>query len=516
MPALRFFAVLALLCQAATAAPRGAPGALAGLRHVRRIIIRVVPGPGRGNTAAAVIAAEEIRRAGFTGELIMAVPRPAFGWLSADAIDQRETLLELLPDYVPLPEESQIVRVGGGVMTVADLPLGKSIFEQITTSYPPWIGAAADLELRFGSRFEQVAAGRNSRLLIATDLVSVTDPRTVISLRGRGGDAENFEMANLSGLGGLGLFGDPVAQEVGLRARRSVAARQQLILVAGRILRQEALRLGRPVLSALVPWMEEAVDSPTRSFAVAYGLGFNDAGEAYSALPNGMEHFFHYLNALGALPQGPGRTILLAQVPGPEQIAALRSRGHAVVNLASGEALGDEPLPGQIKIIVCGGLPRAAYLRLVAASDLPPIIEGNASASALMKMGRTFLMASSRHNGAMRHQIADLISETDPEAAEQFARFGAVQPFDMAPLLGGRAEWAFEAMGSRFERPLAVTFVQLADRLLANPAQGAGELAQWQAKAEEPGSAPRLCRDYLDSVPAPAGFMGWFRRLLRL
>lgn len=502
MRALSSFAVFGLLLQAlvAFAAPSG-HGPLADLSHVRRIAIRLVAGPARGNTGAAIIAAEQIRRAGFGGELFLGVPAPAAAGV----------LHEMLPGYELGRERAQSVSLAtGGVVTVIPAPDRDS-----------WGGPASrpDLELRFGDLDHNAQAGRGTRLLIATGIFSDLNPMTRISignalLRSWG---ETFSFSGLVGFRGLGLYGDPVAEGAALAAARE-GGRGELFRESAGILREEGRRLGRSErLDLLAEWLESP-GAEGRSFALTYGFGYNDIGTTYFGFNHGLDHLRSYLSAVRAAAGTVGRTVLVAQVLPPKAIAALQSHGFAVVNLPAGEPPGAEPGPGEVKVILCGGMPRQVYGRLLAVSDLPPVVEGNSSTSAAHALGRPYLVTSSRHNGAMRSQMSKDLSALDAEVGGQFEAFSKGEGFSLQPFLSPAGHAAFRRLSQRLREPVAVTFVRLAERLLSEPMESRVLLRRWREEAvsdalvDGSSAAGRLCAAYL-AAPAP-GPGPWYGPLL--
>lgn len=484
---------------------------LRGLTHVRHVAIRVVPGPARGNTGAAIIAAEQIRAAGFEGELTLGI------LADEDEGGMQAGLREMLPGYNPRNNGLQTLPLlSHHSLTVARLPWLEPESDWRRVPYPDGV-RRVDLELWFGAD-QGAQAGSAARLVIASHLLGDVSPPTTFSivtnaLLGRSG---SFNVRNLVGPAGLGLYGDALAADIAQEAAGD-GGRRRMLQSAARVLRKESSRLGIGARhDTLSWWMEWAAAAGDVSYSLVYGLGFSDAGENYPGFPAGMAHLKAYLKAVRAIPGGGGRTVFVLQALGPAEVDALRAEGYPVANVRAGEPWGDEPAPGQVKVVVYGGLPRQVYLRVLAASDLPPIVEGDSSTSSLVAMGRPFLLASSRHNGAMRMKLAEALAEGDARLAGEFSNFSNAVDFDMAPFLGEGAQRAFQGLRRRHSDPLAVLLVRLAERLLADPRAGAGAIAHWQEQEElVTGSGHRHCRQYLEARAAEASGWAKFSELAR-
>ena len=471
---------------------------LSTLQQVHRITLRYIHGPGRGNMGAVVIAARQLRRAGFDGDLTILITPPA--------LHAREVLAELLPGYDR--------NSASFVQTVAlDRGPGLGTVEVVTT-LPMVLGAnyddspTSDLELRFAAGIAR-DFNFDSKVSISTDLLSY--PASLARVTVNKGLGKSWDLPYLHTLRGIGLYGDDLFEGF----RTSPPPMESARATVGAALRAQSSPSQRPWYEDIAQAVESWDQSRT-ALGVLYGLAFYDSARVAVA----------YARAVAQQPS-PRRGALLLLANNWSEFETLLLRDELTgfeqsihfVDVIAGEVIPSEIPPGQVIIAHVGGLPRDAFAHLIHLSDLPPLAEGDSTVSALVALGRPFFLAPSPHNEQMLKSLGAALGGADTVHGQQMSRLwnsierGDDGVPDFTLMNTAEARQAFLALAHRFDAPLAVSLALIADRVLQDPQGAHSTFSRWAADSD--GVSPEACADFLRGTSAAPSSVLTRRQLAR-
>lgn len=427
-------------------------------KHLNTIVIAIEHGPGRGNVGAAVIAANQLRAAGFSGDLYLLMPRNERSERSA------QVLASMLPGYSSTSKQGQRLRSGTGQFEVfnylapeidnpaedPDVHIGPLI-AQIKQRHP------VDLILRFGKAV--LSKANLARVRMHAGTIGTKGNLTV-----QIGESPPIAVKDSLGFFRLGFYGDDIIEDA--RSRIEADPKNRIAILSETL--GALAEKNKPHLADFAKELATRARSEDVPFGIAYGVGYSATHPQLFAY---IQSLASDLNATPSGRLGKGAILYSVSQLSTDELSAMRKKNFMrVIDLQRGEKIPDVIEAGRVTFVHIGGIRREAYAKLLMLSRLPAIVAGDSALSAAIASGRPFFMTQNSHNERTASDLATSISKLGASPmAHALERMSNGKIFDWKAVLTKETESAFSDLSKLHARPLALTLAKIADYAIDHP-----------------------------------------------